>query len=201
MEELCINESTSESPEIDVETIYDNDNFNAQFKRTADQEVEKPSNLKNTIVTEKTETNAALVAPDAEERIQEADNDVITKTDNDINMKEIYQAKTQKLQEPVKAQASCSANKNLFKHSMAKIPNEVPAKRMRLERKLSKGSSIVTTASRKQPLNIVKQVNDSKPSPSIPKIVNIESVHYNIAPISAPKVVRPQSIQIGRAHV
>lgn len=179
LEELCINENTAESPEIiDVEAIHDND-----FKRTAVQE--KSSNLKNTIVTEKTETSAASVAPDAEARIEKADNDVDMKMDNDINMKEIHQEKIQKSQESVKTQASYSTNKNSFKHSATKnIQDEIQAKRTRFQKEDSEDSNNIIIAP--QPLSIVKEKSPS----SIPKIVNIESVHYNIVPISKP-VRRP----------
>lgn len=175
LEELCINENTAESPEIiDVEAIHDND-----FKRTAVQE--KSSNLKNTIVTEKTETSAASVAPDAEARIEKADIDVDMKMDNDINMKEIHQEKIQKSQESVKTQASYCTNKNSFKHSATKnIQDEIQAKRTRFQKEDSEDSNNIIIAP--QPLSIVKEKSPS----SIPKIVNIESVHYNIVPISKP---------------
>lgn len=182
LEELCINENTTESPEIiDVEAIHDND-----LKCTTDQ-VEKSSNLKNTIVTEKTETNAASVAPDAETTIEKADNDVDMKMDNDINMKEIHQEKTQKSQESVKTQASYCTNKNSFKHSATKnTQDEVQAKRTRFQKENNEDNSNIKIAP--QPLNIVKEM-DTKSPPSIPKIVNIESVHYNIVPVRRPSIL------------
>lgn len=189
LEELCINENTATSPEIiNAEAIHDND-----FKRTAVQ-VEKSSNIKNTIVTEEIETSTALVAPDAEAWVEKADNDVDMKTDNDTNMKDIYQEKTQKSQDSIKRQSSCCTKKNLLKHSATEnAQNEIQAKRIRFETESSNDSSNKIIAP--QPLDIVKEV-DSKSSSSVPKIVNIESVHYNIvpiAPISTP-VHRPSSI-------
>ncbi|CAL1688544.1 unnamed protein product [Lasius platythorax] len=186
LEELCINENTATSPEIiNAEAIHDND-----FKRTAVQ-VEKSSNIKNTIVTEEIETSTAFAAPDAEAWVEKADNDVDIKTDNDTNMKDIYQEKTQKSQESIKRQPSCCAKKNLLKHSATEnAQNEIQAKRIRFETESSNDNSNKIIAPRT--LDIVKEV-DSKSSSSVPKIVNIESVHYNIAPISTP-VHRPSSI-------
>ncbi|KAL6443015.1 hypothetical protein ACFW04_002779 [Cataglyphis niger] len=184
LEELCINENTAESPEIiDVEAIHDND-----LKCTVDQ-VEKSSNLKNTIVTEKIETSdvASAVAPDAEATIEKADNDVDMKMDNDINMKETHQEKTQKSQESVKTQASYYTNKSSFKHSATKnTQDEIQAKRTRLQKENSEDNSNFKIAP--QALNIVKEM-DTKSSPSIPKIVNIESVHYNIVPVRRPSIL------------
>lgn len=181
LEELCINENTAESPEIiDVEAIHDND-----LKCTADQ-VEKSSNLKNTIVTEKIETNATSVVPDAKAMIENADNDVDMNMDNDINIKKTHQ-KTQKSQESVKTQASYYTNKNSFKHSATKnTQDEIQAKRTRLQKENSEDNSNFKISP--QALNIVKEM-DTKSSPSIPKIVNIESVHYNIVPVRRPSIL------------
>lgn len=186
LEELCINENTATSSEIiNAEAIHDND-----FKRTAVQ-VEKSSNIKNTIVTEEIDTSTAFVAPDAEAWVEKADNDVDMKTDNDTNMKNIYQEKTQKSQESIKRQPSCCTKKNLLKHSATEnAQNEIQAKRIRFETESSNDNSNKIIAPRT--LDIVKEV-DSKSSSSVPKIVNLESVHYNIASISTP-VHRPSSI-------
>lgn len=184
LEELCINENAGESEIIDVEAICDD----SDLKRIAVQ-TEKSSNLKNTIVTEKIKTNAASV-PDAEIKIEKENNDVDMKTDNDINMKEIHREETQKSQESVKTQASRCTNENPLKHNASKnIQDEIQAKRIKFQRENSKDSSNVVIVP--QLLSSVKEI-DSKSSSSIPKIVSIEPVHYNIAPIS--KFVRQPSI-------
>ncbi|XP_072752557.1 uncharacterized protein [Anoplolepis gracilipes] len=178
LEELCIDENIKESPEIiDVEAIHDND-----FESTTVQKQKTCFNLKATNVIEKNETSTAPVTPDVEmsKNEENIDNDVNLERDDDINMKEIHQEKTQKLRESIKTQASCSTNKNLFKHSATNMPDEIQAKRIRLQEENSKDSSnIIITP---QPLSIVKETNSK--SSSVPKIINIESVHYNIEPIS-----------------
>ncbi|EFN74460.1 hypothetical protein EAG_08914 [Camponotus floridanus] len=189
LEELCINENTGESPEIiDVEAICeDND-----FRRTAGKQsfqAEKSSNLKNTVVTEKMESNAALVVPDAEIRIEKEVNDV--EMDNNINMKEIHQEEIQrqKSQESVKTQTSRCTNKNPSKHNASRnIQDEIQAKRIKFQRENSKDSNVVIAP---QSSRNVKEV-DLKSSSSVPKIVSVEPVHYNIVPPS--KSVRQPSI-------
>lgn len=187
LEELCVNENTGESPEIiDVEAICDDNDF----RRTAVQ-AEKSSNLKNTIVTEKMESNVALVVPDAEIRIEKEDNDVDMKMDNNINMKEIHQEETQrqKSQESVKTQASRCTNKNPSKHNASKnIQDEIQAKRTKFQKENSKDSNVVIAP---QSSRNVKEVDLKSPS-SVPKIVSVEPVHYNIVPTS--KSVRQPSI-------
>lgn len=186
LEELCINENTGESSEIiDVEAICDDNDF----KRITIQ-AGKSSNLKTTIVAEKIKTNVASVVPDAEMRIEKEDNDVDMKTDSDINMKEIQREETQKSQKSVKTQASRCTNKNPFKHNACKnMQDEIQAKRTKYQKENSKDSGDVATVP--QPLSSVKEI-DSKSSSSMPKVVSVESVHYNIAPIS--KFVRQPSM-------
>lgn len=185
LEELCINENTGESPEIiDVEAICEENDF----RRTAVQ-AEKSSNLKNTIVTEKIESNAALVVPDAEIRIEKENNDV--EMDNNINMQEIHQEEIQrqKSQESIKTQASRCTNKNPSKHNASRnIQDEIQAKRIKFQREDSKNSNVVIAP---QSSRNVKEVDLKSPS-SVPKIVSVEPVHYNIVPPS--KSVRQPSI-------
>lgn len=185
LEELCINDNTATSPEIiDVEMIHDND-----LKRTAVQ-VEKSSNTRDTIVTENTETN---IASDAEARVEKADNDVDMTTNNDTNMKDIDQEEIQILQESIKMQPSSCIKKNPVKHSATtNAQDEIQAKRIRFQIENNNDNDNKIIAS--QPMDIVKEVN-SKSSVSVPKIINIESVHYNIAPIST-SVNHPNSPSI-----
>lgn len=187
LEELCINENTGKSPEIiDVEAICDDNDF-----RCTAIQAKKSSNLKNTIVTEKIKTNAASVVLDAETRIEKEENDVDMETNNDINIKEIYQKEIQrqKSQESVKTQASRCTNRNPSKHNASKsIQDEIQAKRTKFQKEDRKDSNVVIAP---QPLSDVKKA-DLKSSSTIPKIISVESVHYNIVPTS--KSVRQPSI-------
>ncbi|XP_029156361.1 uncharacterized protein LOC114929116 [Nylanderia fulva] len=188
LEELCINENTVTLPEIiDVETIHDNDS-----KRTAVQVEE--TNTKNTIVTEKIETNVISVPLNAEARVEKMDNDVYMVIDDDTNIKDINQEEEiQILQESIKVRPSNYIKKNPVKHSApTNAQDEIQAKRIRFQIENSNDSSskIITP----QPMDIVKEVN-SKSSMSVPKIVNVETVNYNIVPIST-SVHRPRSPSI-----
>jgi len=180
LEELCINENATVSPEeINIEAIHDSDHK----LPAAETEI---SNSKDTIVSEKDDTRAASVAPDEEPN---AEKTTLT-TDNDVEMKETHHEKTQKSQESVKTQPSYRTKESPLKHSATKnMDDEIEAKRIRLQRQNSKSSiNKITTP---QLSTIVKE-RDLKYSPrSVPKIKKIESVHYNVTPLmSIPKPIQ-----------
>ncbi|XP_077255733.1 uncharacterized protein LOC143893845 [Temnothorax americanus] len=184
LEELCINESTSVSPErMDVEATRDND-----YKLTA-VETER-SDSKITIVSEKDDTRAARAASVASNAEPSAEKAILA-DDNDVEMKEIHREKTQKSQEPVKTQPSYRTKESPLKHSAAKnTQDEIEAKRMRLERQDSKKSiDKITTP---QPSTIVKEMDLR--SLSVPKIKKIEPVHFNVTPLMAKPVQRPPTV-------
>ncbi|XP_012227560.2 meiosis-specific nuclear structural protein 1-like isoform X2 [Linepithema humile] len=168
LEELCIN---TISPEIiDVELEQES---NPKF--TAVQE-ENISNLESTVFSEKTNTRAASVAPDVE-----ASAEKMVLIDDDVEMKKTHEQETQESRETVKA-PSFRTKENSLKHSAPKnTQNEVEAKRIRLQSVDSRASSKITVP---QQSVIVKKVDLKSPPTSFPKIRSIESVHYNVMPIT-----------------
>ncbi|XP_024875039.1 uncharacterized protein LOC112456605 [Temnothorax curvispinosus] len=187
LEELCINESTTVSPErMDVEATRDNN-----YKLTA-VETER-SDSKNTIVSEKDDTRAARAASVASNAEPSAEKAILA-DDNDVEMKEIHHEETQKSQEPVKTQPSYRITKESpLKHSAAKnTQDEIKAKRMRLQRQDSIESiNKITTP---QPSTIVKEMDLKSSALSVPKIKKIEPVHFNVTPLMAKPVQRPPTV-------
>lgn len=168
LEELCINEDATVSPEGIDETIT----------RGADYELAavdaEMSNFKNTVASE--EDDASVGSQPSGERAASADNDAETKETR-------RGAETrQQSQESVKTQPSCRTKESPLKHSAAKnAQDEIEAKRMRLQRQDSKGSANKTTTP--QPSAAVKEVDSKSPPLSAPRIKKIESVCYNITPL------------------
>ncbi|XP_036150438.1 uncharacterized protein LOC118648228 [Monomorium pharaonis] len=183
LEELCINENATVSPErMDIDTTHDN-NYNKP--PAADTEM---SNSKSAIVSDNDNTRPASVAFDTEPSAEKA-----TSVDSDVEMKETHHDEIQKSQESVKTQPSCCTKENPLKHNIAKNPqNEIEAKRIRLQRQDSKRSiNKITTP---QPSTIVKEMSLGKSSPrSVPKIKKIETVHYNITPL-IPKPIQRSTV-------
>jgi len=182
LEELCINENATVSPEeINIEAIHDSDH------KLSAVETEM-SNSKNTIVSEKDDTRAASVTPEPS-----AEKATLT-TDNDVEMKETHHEKTQKSQESVKTQPSYRTKESPLKHSATKnVEDEIEAKRIRLQRQNSKDS--INKIATPQLSTIVKEM-DLKYSPlSVPKIKKVESVHYNVTPLMPiPKPIQRSTV-------
>ncbi|XP_071651280.1 uncharacterized protein [Temnothorax longispinosus] len=186
LEELCINKSTTVSPErMDVEATRDNN-----YKLTA-VETER-SDSKNTIVSEKDDTRAARAASVASNAEPSAEKAILA-DDNDVEMKEIHHEETQKSQEPVKTQPSYRTKESPLKHSAAKnTQDEIKAKRMRLQRQDSMESiNKITTP---QPSTIVKEMDLKSSALSVPKIKKIEPVHFNVTPLMAKPVQCPPTV-------
>lgn len=165
LEELCINEDATVSPE-GMEGIRDSD------YKLADAAGAEMSGSKNAVASEKDDASVAS-EPSAEKAAF---------ADSNVEMKETQHcAETQQSQESVKTQPSCRTKESPLKHSAAQnAQDEIEAKRMRLQRQDSKGSARTTTP---QPSTIVKEI-DSRSSPlSVPRIKRIEPVHYNITPL------------------
>ncbi|XP_011869188.1 PREDICTED: CAP-Gly domain-containing linker protein 1-like [Vollenhovia emeryi] len=176
LEELCISENSVAPEEINVKATRDND-YNITAAEASDP--------KNTVVSEKDGARDALVASNAKPSVEK-----VTLTDDDVEMKETGHEETQKSPESVKTQPSCRIKEGSLKHSAVKnTPDEIGAKRMRLQRQDSKGSINKITAP--QPSSIVRKLDFQSSPPSLPVIKKIETVRYNIAPLMpVPKPVQ-----------
>ncbi|XP_014468383.1 PREDICTED: uncharacterized protein LOC106741179 [Dinoponera quadriceps] len=175
LEELCITESTIMSPEeINVESVHEKDP-EYTVVQTESHDPKTPA------VPEKTNTPAASAAP------ADVETDAVERTasaDNDVEMKEIHRDEetSQQSQQSAKTQTSPRTKGSLLKHSAAtSTQDEIEAKRMRLQRKNSEGSS----SNRINVLrpSIVAQNDNAellKSSTSVPKIRKVETVHYNV---------------------
>lgn len=168
LEELCINENSTLLDEMDMQSPQMNDSSCIAFH------TETP-NPKNSIVSEKTDTCAALIAQNVQESAEEA-----TLADNNVEMKEIHQEKTKESLESIKVQAGFHMGENLLKHCSPKNKeDEIEIKRIKLQSENDKRSNNKITNAQ------ASAVLQNKRSPSsLPKVKKIESVHYNVVPIS-----------------
>lgn len=176
LEELCVNESTISPEVIDVESVQDKDPKGA----VAQTESSSP---KNFAVTENTDARAASVEPDIEANAAAE----AASAKNDVEMKETYQEETHQPHKSAKTQPSSHTKGNLLKHNVAEsTQDETEAKRMRLQREDSKGSS--SNKINAGSSTVVRKDNaESVKSPtSGPKIRKIETVCYNTALLQKP---------------
>lgn len=178
LEELCINENITMSPEIiDLESEQ-NEDPKCAVVQTKDS-IQKP-NPKNPNVYEKTDaTRAASVVSDiAAEKA--------TSADNNVEMRETHQEERHQSQKSAKTRPCTKGNP--LKHSAAtSTQDEIEAKRVRLQREDCERSN--SNRINVSPSVVVREDNaESRKSPtSGPRIKKIETVLYNI--VTLPKSV------------
>lgn len=155
-------------------------------KFTADQEENVP-NLESTVFSENTNiyTRPASVASDKEANVEKT-----ILTDNDVEMRKTLEQEAQKSHETVKTQPSFRAKENPLKHSASRnVQDEVQAKRIRLQSEDKESTNKITS-----PPPVIAKKMDLKSPSSFPKIQSIESVHYNIIPITSKPVQRNNAL-------
>lgn len=156
LEELCIKKSPDR---IDVEVEWKREK-NPNFTAVREENI---AHFESTAFSEKPKkTCAASIASDVEENGEK-----MVFSSGAIEIVEIEEIQ-EEIQETVKAQPSFRTKENSLKHSAPNnLQNELEAKRIRLEIE-AKDSKM-----------------DLSPPPSLPKITSIQSVRYNIMPITS----------------